>query len=319
MATGLLSLDDLDLPRLTALTERAVDLFRDRTAHDRPLVGRVAGMMFLQTSTRTRTAFSSAAVRLGADVLTFGPHDLQTNTGESLRDTGRMFAAMLDLVVVRTNQPTARLRELSEDGLAVVNAMSAEEHPTQGLNDLAALRMCFGELTGLRLLYVGEGNSTATALARALAMVPGCHTTFWTPPGYGLEPDLVLRCDSTAARAGGSVVQVSSVDELPSETDVVYTTRWQTTGTAKADPMWRETFRPYHVDAALLARWPKAVVMHDLPAHRGEEISAEVLDGEQSLAWLQGAMKMASAMAVLESIGRDIDTHGGHAAGFSRP
>lgn len=243
--TGLLSLDEIDAARMLELADRAVELHHDRTAHDRPLAGSVAGMMFLQTSTRTRTAFSTAALRLGGDILSFGPHDLQLNTGESRPDTGRMLSAMLDLLVVRTNGPTTHLRELSDGGvLPVVNAMTAEEHPTQALTDIAVLRGHFGDLTGLRLLYVGEGNNTATALARAAAMVPGCRATFWTPSGYGVPDELVDRCHARAAEARGAVRQVSAADELPDEVDAVYTTRWQTTGTAKADPSWRETFRP---------------------------------------------------------------------------
>jgi ornithine carbamoyltransferase/carbamoyltransferase len=302
---GLLSLDEIDAPRMLALVDRAVELHRDRSAHDSPLAGSVAGMMFLQTSTRTRTAFSSATVRLGGDILTFGPHDLQLSTGESRPDTGRMFSAMLDLLVVRTSGPTTHLRDFSGGGgLPVVNAMSADEHPTQALTDIAVLRGHFGDLTGLKLLYIGEGNNTATALVRAATMVPGCQATFWTPPGYGLPDELVDRCHCRAAEAAGSVRQVSSADELPADVDAVYTTRWQTTGTAKADPSWREVFRPYFIDAALMARWPEARVLHDLPAHRGEEISGEVLDGEHSLAWTQGAMKLATAMAVLEWVAR---------------
>lgn len=298
---GLLSLDEIDASRMLALADRAVELHRDRTAHNRPLAGTVAGMMFLQTSTRTRTAFSSATVRLGGDILTFGPHDLQLSTGESRPDTGRMFSAMLDLLVVRTSGPTTHLRDLGDGGrLPVVNAMSADEHPTQALTDVAVLRGQFGDLTGLNLLYIGEGNSTATALARAATMIPGCQATFWTPPGYGLSEELVERCHHRALEAAGSVRQVSSADELPAEVEAVYTTRWQTTGTAKKDPAWREVFRPYFVDAALMTRWPQARVLHDLPAHRGGEISGEVLDGKQSLAWTQGAMKLATAMAVLE-------------------
>jgi ornithine carbamoyltransferase len=90
------------------------------------------------------------------------------------------------------------------------------------------------------------------------------------------------------------------MDELPSNVDIVYTTRWQTTGTAKADPDWREVFRPFHVSEELMTRWPAALFMHDLPAHRGDEVSGKVLDGQRSIAWSQAAMKLASAMAILE-------------------
>lgn len=298
---GLLTLEELTADQLITLADRSVELYRDRTRQDRPLAGLVAGIMFLQTSTRTRAAFSIAAIRLGANIVTFGPKDLQLNSGESIDDTGRVFASMLDLLVVRTNRPTADLRALSCSGaLPVFNAMSADEHPTQGVNDIASLRLHCGDLTGLRFLYVGEGNSSAVALAKGLRHIPGCHATFWTPPGYGLDAALVSICHSVAADLGGSVTQITHVDELPADVAVVYTTRWQTTGTSKNDAAWRETFRPFYVDEILLRRWPDALVMHDLPAHRGEEISAAALEGSRSIAWRQAAMKMPSAMAVLE-------------------
>jgi ornithine carbamoyltransferase len=311
--SGLITLDDLDTPDLIRLVDRAVELHRDPTRHDRPLDGLVAGVMFLQTSTRTRTAFSAAALRLGAGLITFGPADLQLNTGESLEDTGRVFASMLDLLVVRTRGSSRQLVALSRDGeLPVINAMSAEEHPTQAITDLATLRLRFGDLGGLSLLYVGEGNNSAVALAKGLSRYPGCRSVFWTPPGHGLPAILVKECHESAAARGGALVQITDRDELPDAVDVVYTTRWETTGTVKQDAGWREAFRPYYVDSELLARWPRALVMHDLPAHRGQEISAGALDGERSIAWTQAAMKLSGALAVLERAG------GGRGAG-ARP
>jgi ornithine carbamoyltransferase len=108
------------------------------------------------------------------------------------------------------------------------------------------------------------------------------------------------QCGEVITASGGTITQVSSLDELPVDVNVVYTTRWETTGTVKPDESWREVFRPLYVDEALMRRWPSALVMHDLPAHRGQEISNAVLDGSQSIAWKQAAMKMPSAMAVLE-------------------
>lgn len=302
---SLISIDDLDAGEVMRLVDRSVALHQDRNAHDRPLRGTVAGMMFLQTSTRTRTSFTVGAVRLGADVVTFGPADLQLNTGETLEDTGRVFGAMLDLLVVRTKGPSSDLEGLSDGGgLPVVNAMSGHEHPTQALTDLAAMRVRFGDLDGLNLLYMGEGNSSAVALAKALRHVPGARATFWTPPGYGLDDALVAACDTAAAVRGGGIRQISAAEDLPETVDVVYTTRWQTTGTVKPDPGWREAFRPLYIDQHLMRRWPDAAVMHDLPAHRGEEIAAGVLDGKSSIAWTQAAMKLSTAMAVLERAGR---------------
>ncbi|WP_326598024.1 ornithine carbamoyltransferase [Streptomyces sp. NBC_01803] len=301
-ATGLFSLAELRPDTLTGLVRRSAALHRDPRAHDRPLDGRAAGVLFTRTSTRTRTAFTVGALRLGATPVTYGPDDLQLNTGETLTDTGRVLGAMLDLLVARTAGPLADLRALARAGrLPVVNAMAAEEHPTQALADLATLTTAFGDdLTGIRLLYVGEGNNTAVALAHALAAVPGAHATFASPAGYGL-PETELKTATRRAGTTGAVIeQIHDLGLAPGHIDVLYTSRWQTTGTRKADPDWRESFRPYHVDRRLLSRWPGAAFMHDLPAHRGDEVAGDVLDGPESLAWTQAAMKLPSAMAVLE-------------------
>jgi ornithine carbamoyltransferase len=299
--SSLITLADLTPEQLSDRVSRACALSKDLHAHDRPLAGLVAGMLFLMTSTRTRTAFTTGALRLGAGVIGYGPADLQLNTGETISDTGRMFAAMLDLLVARIPGPTSELRELSSDGrLPVVNAMAADEHPTQAITDLAALQLHFGELSGLRLLYVGEGNNTAVALARALAMVPGAKAFFWTPSGFGLHAQVIEDSRKVAAQNDAQIVEIDGTEDRPADVDVVYTTRWQTTGSSKSDPNWLELFRPLHIDQQFLRPWPNAVVMHDLPAHRGEEISGEVLDGPRSIAWAQAAMKLPAAMAVLE-------------------
>jgi ornithine carbamoyltransferase len=298
---GLFTLSDLETTELESLVARSCELFRDRRAHTRPLNGKIVGVLFARTSTRTRTAFTVGTIRLGGVPITYGPNDLQINTGESVRDTGRVLGRMLDAVVVRTAGPVAEMRELSrQEGLPVINAMAAEEHPTQGVCDLAAMLMEFGSLRGLSILYVGEGNNTAAALAYGLSRMPRCNVTFATPPGYGVSAAILSNARKWATEGGGSVTQVHDMDDLPGSVDVVYTTRWETTGTVKDDPGWREKFRDFYVDERLLRRWPAAKLMHDLPAHRGQEVSGAVLEGPRSLAWSQAEMKLTSAMAILE-------------------
>ncbi len=300
-AHKLVSLEDLGDADLEQIVLRGVAHSSGTSVHRRPLAGQVVGLYFAMTSTRTRTAFWSSALRLGAQVITFGPADLQTNTGESAGDTGRVLGSMLDLLVARTGQPTAELQDWADRyGLPVVNAMTAEEHPTQGLTDLTTLRRHFGTLDGLRILYVGEGNNTAAALALALGRTPGAELELRTPPGYGLDPLILKRAQSHAERYGAKVTELHAMDPAPSGFDVIYTTRWQTTGTSKPDANWREIFRPFQVDRALWKASPDAVFLHDLPAHRGEEVTAEVLDGPMSIAFQQAENKMHSAMAVLE-------------------
>ncbi|BCB76877.1 ornithine carbamoyltransferase [Phytohabitans flavus] len=296
----LISISDLTDEDLHAIVARAA-LFGAGGLDGRPLEGAIAGIYFRRTSTRTRTAFSAGALRLGAQIITFGPDDLQLNTGESTEDTGRVLSGMLDLLVARTADATAELRAWSSAGpMSVVNAMSAEEHPTQALADLATLVRHFGRIEGLRLLYVGEGNNTAAALALALTRYPGVVLELRTPPGYGLEPAILATAAAQASSSGAAFTERHDMEGVPEELDVIYTTRWQTTGTSKPTPDWREVFAPFQVTSALWNSSPKAVFMHDLPAHRGEEVTAEVLDGPASVAFAQAENKLYSAMAALE-------------------
>jgi ornithine carbamoyltransferase len=300
-ARSVVSTDDLTDEQLRAVVDRGVEFATGRAAAAAPLAGRIAGMYFRMTSTRTRTAFSSGALRLGAQIITFGPADLQTNTGESTEDTGRVLSRMLDVLVARTGGESAELRGwAAQNRMSVVNAMSAVEHPTQALTDLTTMSCHFGRIDGLRVLYVGEGNNTAAALALTLGRYRGAELMLRTPPGYGLVGEVRARALAHAARCGATVRERHDMDDLPTDVDVIYTTRWRTTGTSKTDPRWRGVFAPFQVTAALWQASPKALFMHDLPAHRGEEVTADVLDGPASIAFEQAENKMHSAMAVLE-------------------
>ncbi|MEU5993847.1 ornithine carbamoyltransferase [Spirillospora sp. NPDC047418] len=298
----LISIDDLTDADLRSIVARGVRFAAREHAPARTLADQVVGIYFRKTSTRTRTAFSSGALRLGAQIIAFGPSDLQTNTGETATDTGRVFARMLDVLVARTAGDPAEMRDWArgQERMAVVNAMSADEHPTQALADLVTLRARFGRVEGLTVLYVGEGNNTAAALALALSRFEGTRLELRTPPGYGLAPAILDRAARQAARSGAAVAEHHHMDDLPGDADVVYTTRWETTGTTKPDPDWRARFAPFRVTAALWDGSPKAVFMHDLPAHRGDEVTADVLDGPMSIAFDQAENKMHSAMAALE-------------------
>lgn len=298
----LLSISDLDDAELRHLVDRGAAIARDRTAVEqtRPLAGRVVGVYFRKTSTRTRTAFSAGALRLGASLISYGPNDLQENTGETTEDTARVLSGMLDAFVARTTGTSAELAAYAGQGrMAVVNAMSAREHPTQALTDLTTIAGHFGRVDGVRVRYVGEGNNTAVALALALPRFPGSTLHLNTPTGYGLPPDVLHEATVLAKQTGSTVVEHHDMTPC-ADADIVYTTRWQTTGSNKPDADWRTRFAPFQVDEQVLAGQPGAVFMHDLPAHRGEEVTGAVLDGPASIAFTQADNKLHSAMAVLE-------------------
>lgn len=297
----LTSIRDLSDADLRHLPERGAWFASGVSRQHHPLVGYVIGSYFRATSTRTRTAFASAALRLGAGHVAYGPGDLQLNTGETIEDTALVFARMLDALVVRTAADPAEIRALAgQDTMSVINAMTSDEHPTQALADLTTIIRHFGRIDGLRILYVGEGNNTAAALALALSRFSDVEFCLCCPPGYGLPPELVTEAQRQAKQSGSAVTECYSISAAMRDADIVYTTRWQTTGSTKQDPDWMRVFEPFRVDESLMRQHPGATFMHDLPAHRGFEVTGAVLDGPSSIAFDQAENKLHSAKAILE-------------------
>jgi ornithine carbamoyltransferase len=299
-----LSIAEVGAENLSHLVNRSVAFAAGDGGGARPLDGKVVGIYFRGTSTRTRTSFTVAAMSLGAGTITYGPNDLQLATGETISDTARVMSGYLDALVVRTNDSIEEMRAFAaQDEMAVVNAMSENEHPTQAVADLSALKENFGRLDGLHVLYLGEGNNTAASLALAVGLTPGMRLTLVTPEGYGLDGRLLEAAQDLGARHGSYVEHHHDIERLPRDVDAVYTTRWQTMGVPKSDPDWRRKFEPYSVTSSLMGRVSKpsgTIFMHDLPAVRGADATDEVLDGPQSRAFRQARHKLFSAMAVLE-------------------
>lgn len=296
-----ISLSDIGDEELNHLLKRSVRFSNGIEDIKNILKECIVGIYFRKTSTRTRTAFSVAALQMGAQIISYGPNDLQENTGESYEDTSRVLSSMLDALVIRTASPASELRTFaSQSKMSVINAMCFDEHPTQALADLTTMIQHYGELSGLRLLYIGEGNNTATALSLSLPRFRNCSLFFHTPKGYGLPTETFLRAKKFALESNSEVIECHNLDNLPGEIDVVYTTRWQTTGTSKKDLDWRNIFAPFSVTQEIMDKYSNAIFLHDLPAHRGEEVEEAVLDGCSSLAFKQAENKLHSAKSVLE-------------------
>ena len=300
----IVSLTDVGPENLSSLVNDSLAIASGRNGAEQPLRGKVAGIYFRGTSTRTRTAFSVGAIKLGAKIITYGPNDLQTNTGESIQDSARVLSGYLDILVIRTNDSEEEMRTLAaQDEMSIINAMSDNEHPTQAIADLVTIKEQFGRLHDVHILYIGEGNNSAAALALAVALTGKMKLTLVTPEGYGLPYNVLERADKVARASGSIIEQHHDVNSLPKAVDVVYTTRWQTMGVPKSDPNWLKQFVPYRVTPEMMATVSKPVgtiFLHDLPAIRGSEVVDEVLDGPQSLAFRQARHKLTSAMAVLK-------------------
>lgn len=299
-----LSITDLGSENIARLVDRALEFASGDAVVKRPLQRKTVGLYFRGSSTRTRTAFTVAAGQLGAGTIAYGPNDLQLATGETIQDTARVLSGFLDALVIRTNDKIAEMQAFADqDNMAVINAMSDTEHPTQAIADLTTMKEHFGRLDGLHVLYLGEGNNSAASLALAVSQVPGMRLSLFTPEGYGLAASVLESSINYSKQFGTVSEHHHDLSRLPKNVDVVYTTRWQTMGVPKTDPDWESKFAPYTVTQELMAKVSKpsgTIFLHDLPAVRGADVVNEVLDGPQSLAFRQAQHKLTSAMAVLE-------------------
>lgn len=309
MVRHILSLADLEPKEILHLVDRSLRMEQGYVDGEYSLRGKMVGIYFRKTSTRTRTSFTVGAAKLGAIPIVYGPNDLQTNTGETIRDTARVLSGYLDALVMRTAETMAEMQTYAnQNKMAVINAMSEFEHPTQALADLMTIRQYFGRLNGIHILYLGEGNNTAAALALGVSKIRGMRLTLLTPKDYGVPEGILGQAVQFGQMYDAVVEQYHDLANLPKAADVVYATRWQTTGTSKADPDWKHSFEPFKVTTGLLAKVANSsgtVFMHDLPAVRGEDVEPDVLDGPQSIAFQQARNKLFSAMAALEWCLRD--------------
>jgi ornithine carbamoyltransferase len=279
-----LRVTDLDREGLHALLDLAGAMKQRPHGFVDALRGDTVVCFFEKPSTRTRVSFAAAAERLGMLPLVLRPDELQLGRGETIADTARTLSGYASAIVVRT-YAQATVDELAAAATKpVVNALTDEHHPCQALADLLTLRERFGSLDGLKVAYIGDGNNVARSLAEA-ALLAGIDVVVAAPSGYA---------DGVPARVVDDPVE--AVDGA----DAVYTDVWVSMGEEEERAVRLEALRPYQVDERLLAlAQPDAVFMHCLPAHRGEEVTAEVLDGPQSIVWQQAENRMPTEEALL--------------------
>ncbi|MBU2789899.1 ornithine carbamoyltransferase [Acidithiobacillus caldus] len=291
-----LRLQDLSRAELTALLHRAAELKRQTRAGEvhAPLRGKTLAMIFEKSSTRTRVSFEVGMAQLGGHALFLSPRDTQLGRGESIEDTARVLSRMVDLVMIRTFGHDNLLRFAAASRVPVINGLSDDHHPCQLLADLLTAQELWGDLRGRRIAFIGDGsNNMARSWMEAADLLDfelriGAPRAFW--------PSAELRAahaghshffDSAAAAAEGAGMLVTDV--------------WTSMGQEAEQAARKATFDPFQVNAELMAKAaPGAVFMHCLPAHRGEEVTAEVLEGPRSLVWDEAENRLHAQKALME-------------------
>jgi ornithine carbamoyltransferase len=268
----------------------------------RILTGKVVGLLFEHPSTRTRVSFESAAMRLGANVLYMRPDELQLKRGEPINDTARVLSGYLDALVYRTSDHNTLVELAEHASMPIINALSNIEHPTQALSDLAAIEDAKGSLDGLKLAWVGDGNNVCHSLMLACATV-GMNMSIATPPDYQPSAEIAQKTNELAQKSGSKIWFTDDPSQAVESADVLYTDVWVSMGQDRDQTRRLMDFEGFQIDEELLSKAkPDAVVMHCLPAHRGQEITADVLDGPRSIAWKQAEYKFHGAKGILASL-----------------
>ncbi len=305
MPRHLLTGAELSAAELDALLDRADEL-KAAPLSSRALAGRGVALIFEKPSTRTRVSFEMGVCELGGHPLVLRSGEMQLSRGESPRDTALVLSRHVAAIGIRTG-PDEVLAELAEHAtVPIFNMLTALHHPCQALADLMTVREAFGSLSGVRLAYVGDGTNVARSLA-ILGSLAGMDVAVASPEGYALEDDLALPPGAT-----GSCTLYRDPDEAAAGARVLYTDVWvsmgdEDSGAADSPPAGspidrrRAALAPYRIDDALLdLAAPEAIVLHCLPAHPGEEISAEVLYGERQRIWDQAENRRHAQKALLE-------------------
>ncbi|MGQ9476419.1 MAG: ornithine carbamoyltransferase [Actinomycetota bacterium] len=294
----LLSVSDLSAIELRGLLDAAGEFKRSlREGKVRPsLRGKLVALIFQKPSTRTRVSFEAAVYHLGGFPVTMLASEMQLGRGETISDTGRVLSRYVQAIAIRTfaQREVEELADAAE--VPVINALTDLEHPCQVLADLFTIRERFGDFSGLRLAYLGDGNNVANSLALGCALM-GISFTAACPPGYDPDAEVLGRARSLAGEAGVRIVR--DPREAVSGAQVLYTDVWVSMGQTGEEERLR-ALRPYQLNEELLQlAHPEAVVMHCLPAHRGQEITDRVLDGPRSVVWDQAENRMHAQAALL--------------------
>ncbi|MBM7631549.1 ornithine carbamoyltransferase [Geomicrobium sediminis] len=266
------------------------------------LKGKSLGMIFQNASTRTRVSFEVGMTQLGGHSLFLSGKDMQIGRGEPVQDTARVMSRYVDAIMIRANdhEMVKKLAEMSE--VPVINALTDEDHPCQALADAMTLKEQFTDLHGLKVVYVGDGNNVAISLMIICAKL-GIHFTMAAPVGHTGDEAMWEKAKAVAKETGSIIEHIVDPHEAVQNADVIYTDVWTSMGAEEEQQSRIEIFKTYQVNESLMeAAKPEAKFMHCLPAHRGEEVTEDVLEGEHSIVFDQAENRLHVQKAILQSV-----------------
>ena len=295
----LLTIGDLTVAEVGEIFELTAELKAKPERFADALAGKTLGMIFQKSSTRTRVSFEVGMFQLGGAALFLSSNDIQLGRGETIADTAHVLSRYLDAVMIRTFDHQDVVDLAAFGTIPVINGLDDLLHPCQGLADLFTMKEVFGDLSGRKLAYVGDGNNVAHSLLMAGAKT-GVDVSLAVPPEYGPQPEIVDAAGEAAAETGAMLQVVTHPAEAVAEADVVYTDVWASMGQEAEQAGRLQAFQGYQVNTELMsAAKTTAVFMHCLPAHRGEEVAADVIDGPASVVFDEAENRLHVQKAIL--------------------
>lgn len=300
----LLTLAELESHEIRLLVEKAVAL-KEKTAQKQivqPLKGKILGMIFDKSSTRTRVSFEVGMIQLGGNALFLNGNDLQLGRGETIADTARVLSQYVDGIMIRTfsHQSVEELAKYAD--IPVINGLTDLYHPCQALADLLTIHEHKGKLEGLKLAYIGDGNNVAHSLMIACSKV-GIDVAIAAPEGYAPDETVTAQCKEYAEQSGAKLIITDSPYEAAKNADILYTDVWTSMGQENENQERLRDFHGYQVNEELAAIAKEDFLfMHCLPAHRGEEVSSAIIDGAHSVVFQQAGNRLHAQKALLVEI-----------------
>ena len=299
-----IDLMDWSTEDLRQLLDLAVHLKMEwRSGGNQPVLkNKALAMVFQKPSLRTRVSFEVGMQQLGGSALMIGPQEIGLGKRESVADVARVLSGYVQGIMARVFDHQHVVELAKWGSVPVINGLSDAQHPCQALADVLTIYERFGRIDGVRVVYIGDGNNVALSLAQAAANF-GAHFAVATPPGFGLAEEDMAVVGEIAERTGGTIEAYEDPYTAVKNADVVYTDTWVSMGQEAETEQRLAALRPYQVNDDLLRRADKhAIVMHCLPAHRGDEITDSVADGDQSVIFQQAENRLHAQKAVLVTL-----------------
>jgi ornithine carbamoyltransferase len=295
----LLSIADLSPDELDAVLSLALRLKRNPEGSAGALQGQTLALLFEKPSLRTRVSFDVAMQQLGGHAVYLNQAEVGLGQREPVADVARVLSRYVHGIAARTYAQETLTALAEHASVPVINALSDEEHPCQALADLLTILERRGTLRAVRIAFIGDGNNVAASLAQG-AVMAGAHFAIASPAGYRLSEAVQIEVEGYGQESGGSFQQIESPQEAVRDADVVYTDVWTSMGQEDAYERRLQAFAEYQVTSGLMSQArPDAIFMHDLPAHRGEEITDDVIEGPQSVVFDQAENRLHAQRAVL--------------------